>query len=200
MSTTHVADTGHVKEQAKDAAGQAREQAEEAARKAGGRVRSQVDTRSTEMGDRVVSQADDVRSISTSLRDQGNDNAAQLADQAAERIEQVGSWLRDSDADRMLEQAEDVARRNPWAVLAGGVAAGFAISRVLKASSAERYRSRSAGDAAVQGASPSGPSTSRTGRFDRVPSPTEAPIPGAGPASGGMPTPATGPGTGMGPV
>lgn len=199
MSTTQVADTGHVKEQAKEAAGQAREQAEDAARMAGGRVRSQVDERSTDMGERVVSQAGDVRSISDALRDQGNDNAAQLADQAAERIEQVGSWLRDSDADRMLEQAEDVARRNPWAVLAGSVAVGFAVSRVLKASSADRYRSRSDSGAGHPDRAPEA-STPRTGRFDRVPPPTQAPVPGTAPAAGGMPSPATGPGTGMGPV
>jgi hypothetical protein len=38
----------------------------------------------------------------------------------------------------------DLARKNPWAVVAGGVALGFAASRILKASSSERYQARSA--------------------------------------------------------
>ena len=38
-------------------------------------------------------------------------------------------------AGQAREQAEDVARRNPWAVLAGIVAVGFAISRVENARS-----------------------------------------------------------------
>lgn len=202
MNTTQAAEEGPVPEQAKEVAGQAREQAEEVARKAGGRVRSQVDERSTEVGERVVSQAEDVRSIGASLREQGNDSAAQLADQAAERIEQVGAWLRDSDAERMLEQTEDAARRNPWAVLAGSVATGFAISRVLKASSADRYRNRTS-NGGSQTPNPASwspePTTPRTGRFDRMPSPAEAPITGTAPQSGTTPMPPeSGPGTGMG--
>jgi hypothetical protein len=36
---------------------------------------------------------------------------------------------------------EDFARRNPWAVAAGGLVLGLAASRMLKASSSQRYRS-----------------------------------------------------------
>jgi hypothetical protein len=40
----------------------------------------------------------------------------------------------------LLRDVEDFARRNPWAVAAGGFALGFVASRLLKASSSERYR------------------------------------------------------------
>jgi hypothetical protein len=51
--------------------------------------------------------------------------------------------MKESDADRILGDVEDFARSNPWAVAAGGLALGFAASRVLKASSSRRYEERS---------------------------------------------------------
>ena len=78
------------------------------------------------------------------LRKQGNDAPARYAEQAADRVEQVGTWLRDSDGDRILGDVEDFARRNPWGVAAAGLALGFAAARLLKASSAERYGRASA--------------------------------------------------------
>jgi len=48
----------------------------------------------------------------------------------------------DSDADRILSDAEDFGRRQPWVVLAGAAAVGLAAARFLKASSRERYRSQ----------------------------------------------------------
>lgn len=195
MSTTETAGTdrvreaaGQAREKAADVAGEAQEQAQQMAGKAKGRVRTQVDERSTEAGERIVAQADDIRTVGQSLREQGSSGAADVADQAAERIERLGGWLRDRDGDAILGEIEDVARRNPWAVLAGSVAAGFAISRVLKASSGERYRERTAGASgigrptgggsmsAATGTTPTGTTpgpdtaaTSRTGRFDRAP-------------------------------
>ena len=70
--------------------------------------------------------AGDVRSVGEELRKQGKDGPAKVADQAAERAEQVGSYLQDSNADRILRDAEDFGRRKPWAVVAGGLALGFA--------------------------------------------------------------------------
>jgi hypothetical protein len=60
-------------------------------------------------------------------------------EQAAQRVESAGQWLRDSDGDRILRDVEDFGRRNPLAVAAGGLAIGFALSRLLKASSSDRY-------------------------------------------------------------
>ncbi|MEX1140755.1 MAG: hypothetical protein WD993_00475 [Thermoleophilaceae bacterium] len=130
---------------ARQAADQAREKAEQAGDRARGMAREQVDQRSTEMGQRVTSNAQDVRSVSEELRKQGKDGPARLADQAADRAERLGRWLEQSDGDRILHDVEDLGRRNPWALAAGGVALGFAASRLLKASSRERYQ-RSAAD------------------------------------------------------
>jgi hypothetical protein len=133
--------TAQAKDKAQEVAGQAQEKAQEAAGQARDRLRSQIDDRSTQAGDQVRTHAQDLRSVGDSLREQGKDQPARLADQAADRLERAGGWLTESDADRILGDVEDFARKNPWAVMAGGLALGFAASRMLKASSTTRYRS-----------------------------------------------------------
>ena len=129
-------------EQAKEKAQVA---AQDAKQKAGSQLRSQVDQRSTDAGHRVAGLASDARSVSETLREQGKDQPARLAEQAADRAERLGNYLKESDADRILGDVEDFGRRRPWAVVAGGVALGLVASRFLKASSIERYEQRSSG-------------------------------------------------------
>jgi hypothetical protein len=124
-------------------ASNAQDKAKEAAGDARGRVREEVDRRSTEIGGRVGSSAGDARSVADELRKQGKDTPARYVEQAADRAERLGSYLERSDGERIVRDVEDLARRNPWAVAAGGLALGFVASRMLKASSGERYRSAS---------------------------------------------------------
>ena len=125
-------------------AGEAKEQVQEKTKEGLGqardKVREQVDQRSTQAGEQVRSTAGDVRTVADELRKQGKDAPARYAEQAADRAERLGGYLHDADGDRILHDVEDYARRNPWAVVAGGVALGFMASRLLKASSGERYR------------------------------------------------------------
>src|SRR6188768_1080078 len=113
---------------------QAKEKAQEGAQQAKRTVRDQVDQRSTAAGERVGSTAQDIRSVGEELRRQGKDQPAKLAEQAADRAESLGDYLKRSDGDTILRDAEDFGRRQPWAVIAGGLAIGFAASRFLKAS------------------------------------------------------------------
>jgi hypothetical protein len=128
-------------EKAREVAGQAQDKAREAAGQARGRVSQEVDRRSTQAGEQVTSNAGDARSVAEELRKQGKDTPARYVDQAADRAERLGGYLKESDGDRILRDVEDFARRNPWTVAAGGLVLGFAASRMLKASSGERYRS-----------------------------------------------------------
>lgn len=137
-------ETATAQDKAKDVADQAQERVGEAAQQARGRISDQVDRRSTEIGKQVSSNADDARSVAQALRDQGKEGPAKMAEQAAARAERAGSWLQEADGDRILRQVEDLGRKNPWAVALGGLALGFAASRMLKASSSERYRSSQA--------------------------------------------------------
>lgn len=128
-------------EKASEVAGQAQEKAKEAAGQARTKVRDQVDQRSTDAGQRVSGAAGDVRSVADELRKQGKDAPARYAEQAADRAERLGGYLERADGDTILRDVEDFGRKRPWAVVAGGLALGFAASRLLKASSNERYQS-----------------------------------------------------------
>jgi ElaB/YqjD/DUF883 family membrane-anchored ribosome-binding protein len=137
--------TGQAQEKAKEVAGQAQEKARDAGQQMRGRVSEQMDQRSTQAGEQVRGMAGDVRSFAEQLRGQGKDKPAQYAEQAADRAERLGGYLGDADGDRILRDVEDFGRRNPWAVVAGGLAIGFVASRMLKASSGRRYQSLSQG-------------------------------------------------------
>src|SRR5205085_3957792 len=76
--------TAQAQEKAQEVAGQAKEQAQQAAGQAKEQVRTQVDQRSTQAGEQIKQQASDIRSVSDSLREQGKDGPAKIADQAAD--------------------------------------------------------------------------------------------------------------------
>src|SRR5215213_3050728 len=128
---------------AESAADQARAKTQEVSAQARDRVRDQVDRRSTEAGEQAGSAAQALRDTSQKLRQEGNEPVAKGMEQVAQRVESAGGWLRDADGDRILRDVEDFGRRNPLAVAAGGLAIGFALSRLLKASSSDRYRGTS---------------------------------------------------------
>jgi hypothetical protein len=145
MMETSLEERSSGADQAKDRVADVKDQAQEKVQEASGqakdRVREQVGQRSTQAGQRVSSAAQDARSVGEELRRQGKDQPARLADQAADRAERLGSYLEESDADRILRDVEELGRKQPWVVIAGGLALGFAASRFLKASSEQRYRS-----------------------------------------------------------
>jgi ElaB/YqjD/DUF883 family membrane-anchored ribosome-binding protein len=178
--------TAQAKDKAQEVAGQAQEKAQQAAGQAKDRVREQVDQRSTQAGEQVSGTANDLRAVADTLREQGKDQPAKLAEQAAQRTERLGSYLTESNSDRILNDVEDFARKQPWAVVAGGLALGFAASRFLKASSSDRYKaSRSS---AQPHTSPSNGHPAGTGvRSDRdIGGPTTPPVAPGG-ATGGAP-------------
>ena len=184
--------TGQAQEKAKEVTGQAQEKMQGAAHEARGRVRDQVDQRSTEAGEQVRSAAQDVRSVANQMREQGRDAPARYAEQAADRVESAGDWLRDSDGDTILRDVEQFGRNNPWAVVAGGLAIGFAASRLLKASSTERYRSSASGGngrRAPVSAPNGGPGVARPGHVPAGSSfeTAQAGSPGPGNSVGGAP-------------
>jgi hypothetical protein len=132
--------TEQAQDKAKEVAGQAQEKARDAGEQVRGRVSEQVDQRSTQAGEQIRGTAGDVRSFADQLREQGKDKPAQYAEQAADRAERLGGYLQDADGDRLLGDVERFGRENPWTVVAGGLALGFVASRMLKASSGQRYR------------------------------------------------------------
>ena len=141
MSETVTAEgaAGQPRAKTDEVADQAKEKAQEAGARARSRVRDEVDRRSTEAGDQAGTAAQALRDTSQRLREEGNEPVANGMEQVAQRVERAGDWLRESDGDRIMREVEDFGRRNPLAVMAGGLALGFAASRLLKASSRRRY-------------------------------------------------------------
>jgi len=132
--------TEMAQEKASQAASAAQEKAQHAAGQVSARLREQIEQRSSQAASQVNEQASDLRSVGESLRSQGKDGPARAAEQLAGYAEKVGGYLQDRDAETLLSDAEDFGRRQPLAVVAGGLIAGFAASRFLKASSGQRYR------------------------------------------------------------
>jgi hypothetical protein len=105
-------------------------------------ISHQLDTRSTQIGETISSTAGDLRRIADELRSNETvPGSADLATRGADAIEHIGSYLQNSDGDRLIADLEGFARRRPWVVAVSALAGGFAASRVLKASSTRRYRS-----------------------------------------------------------
>jgi hypothetical protein len=128
-----------VEEKAQAVVTQAQAKAEPAIGQARDRVRTEVDRRSTSAGEQLSDVAQVMRRTGNELRSQGNEPHGRLADAAADRMEQVGGYLQRSDADTILSDVEDLARRQPMVVVAGGLVLGLAAARFLKASSDRRY-------------------------------------------------------------
>lgn len=166
-------------EQAQEAAAQAKDKAGEvagqAAQQARSRARQQVDERSTQAGARVSSTASDARQVADALREKGQEQPAKLAEQAADRAEKLGGYLQAADADRILSDVEDFGRRQPLAIVFGGLALGFAASRFLKASSEARYHAGGGNGAGSPSAHRSQPAA--TPALPQTTSPVAPPVP-----------------------
>jgi hypothetical protein len=126
-------DTSDLKSAASDAAATSRSY-----------VSGQIGDRSTQLGTAISSTAGDLRRIADELRTSETvSGTADFADRGADVIDRVGTYLVSADGDQLIADAEAFARQRPWAVAVAALAAGFAASRVLKASSAQRYRKSS---------------------------------------------------------
>jgi ElaB/YqjD/DUF883 family membrane-anchored ribosome-binding protein len=109
-------------------------------------VREQLDQRSTQAGEQVQAISNALQSGVDQLRNEGKDVPAKVMTQVAERTDELGAYLRSTQADQMLADLERFARRRPWVTAGVGVLAGFVASRFVTASADRRYEdSRSNG-------------------------------------------------------
>lgn len=124
-------------------ASQAQEKVQETAQQATSRatqmLRDQVSSRTTQTTEQLHGLAEALRRTSHDLHGQGTAAPAGVLDRATDGVERAASYLESADPDRLLRDVEQFGRRNPWAMIVGGLALGFAASRVLKASSRSRF-------------------------------------------------------------
>lgn len=129
---------GETKKKVEEGAGQAMETARTHAGQATDRVRQTVDDRSTDLGRRASSMAQAMRKASEELRSQGKESEASLNDRAVGIVERLGSYLEETDAQRMMSQAEEFGRRRPWVLALAGAGVGLLGARLLKSSAQRR--------------------------------------------------------------
>ena len=146
MSSSTQESSSGVVEQAKselgDAASAVQEKAGELKEQGRGKLGETLDERTTQVGGQAREAALAMRETGSHLRTTGVSGDQPLAgvfEVAADRVEQLGGYLERTSGDRLLRDAEDFARRHPWAVAGVGLVAGLAASRFLKASSERRY-------------------------------------------------------------
>lgn len=132
---------GETKKKVEEGAAQAMETARTQAGQATDRLRQTVDDRSTDLGRRAGSMAEAMRRTSEELRAQGKESEASLNDRAVGVVERVGGYLEETDAQRMMSQAEDFGRRRPWLVALAGASVGLLGARLLKSSAQRRSQS-----------------------------------------------------------
>ena len=125
---------------------QAKEKVQAAASGASDQARSRVadvvTQRSTDAGQQVDKTAQALRKTSSDL----SGPPAKALEAVAGRVEGLADYLQRADGDQILHDIENLARRQPNAVIFGGLTLGFIASRLLKASSTKRYQSSSAGN------------------------------------------------------
>ncbi|HZT95750.1 MAG TPA: hypothetical protein VFB34_02825 [Chloroflexota bacterium] len=119
-----------------------------------GQITSQVGARANQVGGQASSIADALRSSGRQLEEQGQTAPANVINMAADRADQLGTYLSSSDPNQILADVEDFCRQQPWVVIAGGIALGFLGARFLKASGSRRYRQYSGSPARSQAGYP----------------------------------------------
>ena len=132
---------GEASARVQEAASVAQEKASELRTQGSVRVREQLERRSNQAGSQARSLAEALRRSGEQLRNEENSGAAQMTDQAAERIERLGSYLEQKSGDELMRDIENFARRRPWMLAGVGLLAGLAAARFMKASSEQRYGS-----------------------------------------------------------
>ena len=140
VSESAQSTTDQAKEKVQDAAGQVQQKAVEVKGQAGERMRRELDTRSTTAGTQLSETAKAMRRSGDQLRDEGKEGPAKVVTAVADRAERLGGYMTEANADRMIRDVENFARRQPILFALGGATFGFLASRFMKASSSSRYQ------------------------------------------------------------
>ena len=135
------------KEKTQDVLAEAQEQVASKAHELGGeavsQIRAQLDQRSTQAGEQVQAVGTALQSGVTQLQVEGQDLPAKIVADVARRTDDLGAYLKSAQADQILGDIEDFARRRPWLAAGAAALAGFMASRFVKASGDRRYATAS---------------------------------------------------------
>jgi ElaB/YqjD/DUF883 family membrane-anchored ribosome-binding protein len=102
-------------------------------------LREQLDERTTQAGRQTRMLAGALRRSGKEAQGAGADGLDSITSGVADQLERAGIYLEGAKGEEMLRDAEQFVRTRPWLVAGAAVAAGFLVSRVIKASSERRY-------------------------------------------------------------
>ena len=122
--------TGDVVDQVKQTGGQVVDQAKQA-------VTGQVSDKKDQAADGLDAVADSLRQTGEQMRGQNVGPLVGVASAAADQIETLSGYLRDTDVNELIRDVEDFARRQPILFLSGAFALGLLGARFLKSSTPE---------------------------------------------------------------
>src|SRR4051794_21461349 len=98
---------------------------------AGQAAQTQASMAMTKAGDTLEQVAQAIRDTSNQLR-QDRPEIAGIAETGAQKIDDVSTFLRQHDAREVMDEAERFARRQPALIVAGGLALGLIVGRLLR--------------------------------------------------------------------
>jgi hypothetical protein len=153
------------REGAEDVKAQAKQGAERMAEETRRQTNETVENQKRAAADQAGGLAGALRKTGDELNRQQQPYLAHYANRFATSLDRMAGTLRKRDADSLIGQAQEFARRQPGLFLGGAVAAGFTLSRFLKSSDDRQhtgYRPSSFTSASAR---------SRTGHRDEAPSP-----------------------------
>ncbi len=137
--------TEQARQQTHQLARQARQRAGQLANRGSEQVKSQLDNQKHQASQRMVPVQTALRETAHQLRGQGQGPIAQYADRASDQVERFSGYLRETDADQIIDEVRGVARRRPALFLGAAAALGFFATRFLKSSSQEQDASAADG-------------------------------------------------------
>lgn len=154
--TDKVSQTGHhLKEVAREAAGQMKQSVSSTAADLKASAVSMADQRRTQAADQVGRVGQTLHSTARSMEEE-DPNIAHYAHQLADRIDHVAEYVRNRDLNALKNDATDFARRHPVAFFGGLFVAGLAIGNLVKAGAAA-----ASGGSVADGTSNPNPSSPR---------------------------------------
>jgi len=134
-----------MKQSVKQAADAALDAGRDTVDSAQGRIRSLLEQQTDRAADQLGGVASALQKAADQLQAENNGTAAQVAVQAADRVERVADMLRHSSLDDIVGEVEGFARRQPELFIGGAFALGFLAARFVKSSGERRLHSQTTG-------------------------------------------------------
>lgn len=138
------------KDEARNVVDETRNQARDLLQQTRSQLQDQAATQKTKAAGGLRSLGDELRSLARGEQPPGGSGQVSgLADQAADAVHQLASWLDAKEPGQLLDEVRDLARRRPGAFLLGAAAAGVLAGRLTRgavdASRSEPSESQPAG-------------------------------------------------------